>query len=207
MKNLNLLTDPENLAAIWEKLTVAVKKRGGRDFALDLLAEDEGFPIIGPIADLVVNLERKLWPRSPITVDYGMPLNDMIKAAAQTSMDEDVVEQNFPFQGIGILKTELYVRPFIGLTTQAIIEKFSAKGLVPCKIEHMLARAAEDHTAQCVGGTIVCLGSPWINEKGDILVPAFEGACALMGNVRGLLLEKLVERWPDRYRFGAVPKA
>ncbi|MEX1997275.1 MAG: hypothetical protein WEA04_01165 [Candidatus Andersenbacteria bacterium] len=189
-------------ADVWGKLDDRLKAKGGTEDAMHILAKEEGAPLLDVIADILVKAELKT-RNYPVTIDYGQSVEDMVKAGKYDYANEDIVAKNFPVEGNGTVEFELVLVHFDrDITSGAAIKKMEQMGLVPCKIEHLLALGAKHPELQRQQYSIICLGSSWVYPDGVRHVPCLYGYCGR----RDLDLYWLGDNWGDHWRFLAVRK-
>lgn len=190
-------------ADVWGKLDDRVKAKGGTEDAMHILAKDEGAPLLDVIADILVKAELKTRKRFPVEVDYAKSLADMVKAGKYDYASDNIVAKNFPIEGTGVVETELVLVHFDrDIGSDAAIKELEQMGLVPCKIEHLLALGAKHPDLQREY-PIICLGSSWVGSGGDRDVPYLSDWRA----GRRLDLDWFGSRWGRYCRFAAVRKS
>ena len=190
-------------ASIWGKLDDAVKTKGGTEDALHILAKDDGGPLIDVIADILVKAEFKIRTRFTVRVDYTKSLADMVNAGGYSCVDVGVTPANFPLEGDGVVKTEIVLVHFDrDIEFDDAIKELEQRGLVPCKIEHLLDLGAKYPDLQREY-PIVCLGSSWVNSHGGRLVPSLNS----FHGCRRIDLYWFGDGWDDDWRFLAVRKS
>lgn len=140
------ITRGASLAAdVWGKLDKAIVARGGTENALHILAKDEGAPLLSIIADLLVQTERKILNRFPITVDYSQSLDDMVRAGRYEHVAPLI--SKFSVTGQGRVETEALLVHFptgrdLTISSSEAARGIVRMGLIPAKIEHLLALGA-----------------------------------------------------------------
>lgn len=161
-------------ASIWSKIDAAVKAKGGSKNALDILDREEGAPIVDVIADILVKAELKTRTRFPVTVDYTKSLAHMVAEGKYNRANDNIVANNFPIEGTGIVETEIFLVNFDrDIEFDEAIKEIKQMGLQPAKIEHLLALGAE-HPYLQKEYPIICLGSSWVDPDGDCDVPCLD---------------------------------
>lgn len=151
-------------ASILNKIDTAIKEKGGSEDALDILDKKEGATLIDVIADGLVKAELKTRNRFPVEVDYTKSLADMVKAGGYDYVSESITAENFPIEGDGVVESELFmVYDYGWQASRWVIEKMEKMGLVPAKIEHLLALGAKYPDLQREY-PIICLGSSWVSS-------------------------------------------
>lgn len=189
-------------ADVWSKLDAKIKEKGGTEDALHVLAKEEGAPLLDVIADLLVKAELKTRNRS-VEVNYAKSLADMVKAGKYDCANENIVAKNFPIEGTGVVETELvFVHFNRDIGSEAAIKELEQMGLVPCKIEHLLALGAKHPDLQREY-PIICLGSSWVVSDGRRGVPCLSYWFA----GRRLRLRWFDREWARYCRFAAVRKS
>lgn len=175
---------------------------GGSDDDLRRIITDKA--LRQEIANLIVgekNSEKNIFT---VTVDYDQALAQMIKAGNYNWANDDITSDHFPTVGVGQEECKfVLVHLDKPVTTKEALEEIRRRGLLPAKIEHLLAFGAKYPEKQREF-LIVELGSVWVDPRGRRRV-----AC-LAENVgeRELGLSWSVPggEWPGHCRFLAVSK-
>ena len=137
-----------------------------------------------------------------ITVDYTRSLEEMVKAGKYNYVHEEISARHFPIEGNGTIETEvILVRFYRGVQNDEAIKKMEHMGLVPVKIEHLLALDAQ-HPDLPREDPIVCLGSVWVSRHGYHNFPYLGD----WGGERGLCLDWDDDGWGGDCWFAAFRK-
>lgn len=141
-------------------------------------------------------------PTHPVTVDYGMTLEQMIAAGRYDSQNGDITAEHFPLQGTGKVEVELHlVHLNKVVSTEEVLAELDRRNLRPAKIEEILALGAKYPNLQ-KEFPVVALGSVWQRSHGDRYV-------ACLGRWLGercLDLGWFGSDWDGHFRFAAVSK-
>jgi hypothetical protein len=190
------------LTSFWTELEKAVRKLGGSDEDIYRLIKPEGGKIIEQIATLIV--EDAKTGIYTVVVNYDQNIKEMIKAGNYDWENYDINDKNFPVVGVGQEEHKLVlVHLDKAVTTKEALEEIGRRGLLPAKLEHLLAFGAKYPEKQREF-PIVELGSGWVNPDGSRHVAfLFE----VVGR-RGLRLRwgDPGDQWGGHSRFLAVSK-
>lgn len=158
-----------------------------------------------------------------IAVDYSKSLEEMISASKYTKMSKEITTERFPVADEGQVETEIILVHFdfdpqdsqfqYNLTSYYVIKEMEQRGLVPAKIEHLLALGAEHPDLRCEF-PIIALGSIWLDPYVGTRVPCLyyindDRQLTLMSDPSGwgkgpAPLDPT--GWRKDIRFAAVPK-
>ncbi len=141
-------------------------------------------------------LDRNIYP---ITVDYDLSLTQMIRQGRYSRHDENIIDTHFPIKGEGAISFDLELISFDRkLPIQEVLTELESRGLVPAKIEHLLAFGAQYPDTQREF-FIVAFGSSW-DRRVPYLHKENNGERWLglgrVGSTSG--------KWQDYYRFLAI---
>lgn len=154
----------------------------------------------------------------PVPIDYGKSLVDMIVAGRYDWKNNNITAEHFPIERPKLSSDGPYRTPGVNGTadvklrlvhlgrdakTKEVEEHLEAIGLLPAKIEHLLAFGAKFPDKQREF-PIVALGSVWVRSVGRRLMPFLGGG----GSERVLYLHwsDPTYGWVDDCRFLAVSK-
>ncbi len=113
---------------------------------------------------------RELNPNYPITIDYSLGLDQMIERGNYEDTDSDIIKFFF-IEGEGKINVDLEIIAFDkNLTTAEILTGLEAQGLVPARLEHLLAFGAA-YPEEQLEVHLIALGSSWVDSGGDRSVP------------------------------------
>jgi hypothetical protein len=137
-----------------------------------------------------------------VTIDYTRSLEEMVKAGRYDYANSVITAEHFPTTGEGEVRTELVLVQFHRENDfdQALAE-FDKLGLVPARIEHLLA-LGEKYPELQKQFPIMCLGSVWANTDDRRYIPFLDH---LEGD-RKVCLSDWSDRWLEHCRFAALRK-
>lgn len=139
-----------------------------------------------------------------VTIDYDMPLADMIEVGSYDWVNDDITAKPFPPNKRESCKVELYVLHFgRDMTTKEVLAELDKRDLRFAELPELLALGAAHPDLQRKF-PLVALGSEWRRRDGDVGVPSLCG----YGDVRRLFLywSGPQDGWDDLCRFVAVRK-
>lgn len=146
--------------------------------------------------------EKAVLKGYPITVNYSQTFEDMVKAGKYDDVYLHITAKNFPVSGDGQVNTEVLLVHFgRDIESDAAIRELGQMGMVPAKIEHLLALGAKYPDVQREF-PIVCLGSAWMGLSDERVVPYL----GFWDHGRRLNLDYYDDEWPDICRFAALRK-
>lgn len=141
-------------------------------------------------------------PLFRVTVDYGLPLAQMIASGKYDWTNGDITPERFPIQGEGKAPRELVLVHLDKVaTTDEALAELDRRGLRPAKIEELLALGAARPELQ-KEFPIVALGSRFVSRRGG----RFFAYLGWFGNGRKLDLGWDGSGWRGVCRFLAVRK-
>ena len=189
-------------ADVWTRLDGAVKKQGGIDEDLHLLARDEGQPMIDMIAALLVKAGAATRNVYPITVNYAQAFEEMVGAGKYDYRNDCITAVNFPITGEGMVNYEAVLfHPNRDLESEDAVKEMTQIGLEPAKTEHLLAFGAKFPEIQREF-PVVALGSSWVRPHRSRNVPYLD---RWFGE-RDLRLIRWAGEWFAYCRFLALRK-
>ena len=136
---------------------------------------------------------------SSASLDYGMNLKEMIEKVGFSHFSPHITPGNFEVKGEGKVEVDLQlVHLDRKVTTEEVLEHLKEQGLLPAKIEHLLAFAAANHDRGSY--PIVALGSIWKHYSGG------KGITYLIGKPgsRALCVTWTDDPFLEHFRFLAV---
>ena len=134
-----------------------------------------------------------------VSIDYGMDLMKMIEQVGFSHFGPHITPRNFEVKGEGEVEVDLEVVHFDRkVTTEEVLTHFREHGLLPAKIEHLLAFAAANPDRDSY--PIVALGSIWKHYSGG------KGITYLIGKPgsRALCVTWTDDPFLKHFRFLAV---
>ena len=138
----------------------------------------------------------------PITVDYGLSLEQMIATGRYDWVNSDITSEHYPIVGTGTVALEgQLVHYGRNMSSEAVLADLDQKGLRPATMAELLAFGAKYPELQRQF-PIVELGSVWPYPLGDRSV----GYLARVGRGRRLRLVWFADDWGASYRFLAFRK-
>lgn len=153
-------------------------------------------------AALLPNTQSSINFTYPVSINYGLSLEEMIAAGRYDWKSDDIVTKHFPVKGEGVANVEIQLVHFDRvIESEEAIEELDKMGLRPAKIEELLAFGAKYPKVQREF-PIVALGSVWRFAHGLRHVPYLGRS----GAGRGLSLGWFEGEWVERCRFAAVSK-
>lgn len=137
-----------------------------------------------------------------VTVDYTIPLADMVAAGKYDWVNSEITAEHFPTKGEGRVEVKISLACFNRvMESNEVITELDKLGLRPATLPELLAFGAKYPDVQR-GFPVVALGSVWRDADGSRGVPCLSGD----GSERLLSLDWFGDRWGGRYRFAAVSK-
>ena len=153
----------------WSKLKVAIKKKGGRDQATDILNQKDGEWYIDELAGELAVRDFRRRRNFLVTIDYSQTLSKMADGAHFWNCDKNV--WRLKINGKGKVEVEIILVQFhegcVKITDVEMIERLDKMDLEPARIEHVCALAKKwligklDHP-------IAFLGSSRINPFSEV---------------------------------------
>ena len=139
----------------------------------------------------------------PISINYGLSLEEMITVGRYDWKNNDITEKRFPVKGEGVVDVDIQLVHFDRVmdSSDEVIRELDKMGLRPAKIEELLAFGVKFPDIQRQF-PIVALGSVWRIAGGGRYVPYLGGR----GTGRYLGLYWFEGGWGGIYRFAAVRK-
>ena len=133
-----------------------VNKLGGMAGVRRLLADE-----------LVVSEREKSKDVFPVSVNYDLSIEALVKAGEYNWVNENIVEKNFPVEGGGTEQVEFHLVHFNRVMNSADVEKELEKlGLRPANLKELLSFGSTYQEEQRKY-PIVALGSVWQNLNGN----------------------------------------
>lgn len=149
--------------------------------------------VIGPKVDQTV---------FPVKIDYDLSLEEMIEAGKYDWVNSDIIVENFPIKGSGLVELEIELVHFGRyINSEAALKELDQMDLRPATLPELLAFGAAYPEIQREF-PIVALGSVWQRPGGGRGVPCLW--CDSDG--RNLGLRWLDGGWHGRYRFASIRK-
>lgn len=134
-----------------------------------------------------------------VSVDYGMDLKKMIEKGGFSHFSPHINFMNFKVKGEGKVEVNLWIIHFDRkVTTEEVLKHFREQGLLPAKIEHLLAFGAAHPDRGSY--PIISLGSIWERHGGG------KGITYLIGKSgsRALCITWTDDPYLEHFRFLAV---
>ncbi len=138
----------------------------------------------------------------PVTVNYDLTVEQLVKAGKYVWSDGDVTSKNFPSTETGQAEVMIYlVTPRYDISSEDIIQEMDKMdpSLRPATLKELLALGAQYPDLQ-KQTWIVALGSPW-SDLGMIFVPCLDDDPA-----RNLSLDWYIMDWDSDWSFACVRK-
>jgi len=142
-------------------------------------------------------------PCYSVTVNYGLPVEEMVAAGSYDYVNSDITSEHFPAQGQGKQEKEITLFHFNRqISSKQAIKKMDEQGYRPAEPEEILTLGAEHPDIQRQF-PIVALGSSWQHP-----VSGRRCIVCLWGRAGGrfVRLDFLEGDWDSDCRFAAVRK-
>jgi len=187
-------------ASVWGKLDGKVKARGGTEDAIHILDKpEEGDALLDSIAEQLVEAELNTRDRFPVSIDYGLTLEQMIAECTCDYTNPNITTVNFSITGTGVVEEEVIIVHFNKyISSENAIAELAKMGLEPAGLVHALAFGKKYPNVQR-RFPIVFLGSSCL-VNGHRCVPCLYGS----GSGRDLRLYYFDGDWHGHCRFAAV---
>lgn len=138
----------------------------------------------------------------PITVDYGIKVEQAIKLGKYDWMNDNITQKNFPTERKGKAEVVVELIHFNRyFSSEEALKELDRMGYRPAELMELLA-FGEKYSEVQREFPIVALASVWQNPGGHRSVPCLDGH----GSGRGLDLNWLEDDWDGHWRFAAVRK-
>ncbi len=188
------------LTAIFTELDRKVREYGGGDEDLHHLTTPDGLPIIGQMAQVIMDA-RGGQLAGPLTVDYGRSIEDYLVAGRYDGyVDEAITTEHFPLSGQGVATLNpVFVQvpnPPGVFSTNVALAEIKRRRLRPGTAQEDLA-VGEQYPELQRQFPIVALGSFWANPDGDRYVVGLRGD----DSTRRADLDWDGHAWHPVYRF------
>lgn len=146
---------------------------------------------------------QSVHPTYPVSINYGLSLEEMIAAGRYDWKNDDITAKHFPERGEGVSDIEIQLVHFNRVmgSSDEVIREFDKMGLRPASIEELLAFGAKYPDVQRQF-PIVALKSLWRRLRGHRYVPYLDRNV----HERCLYLYVFEGGWYENYRFAAVRK-
>lgn len=106
-----------------------------------------------------------------VTIDFSLPLSEMIEAGRYDFVDSNITAQNFPINVRESGEVRLHLAYFDrDIITQEVPFELEKEGLLPADLPELLALGATYPTLQR-SRTLVALNSKWRRANGIVEVP------------------------------------
>ncbi len=180
---------------IVDKLISEIENRDGTEEDFFRLGTDKR--LLDQVADLIIQESRNIYR---ISVDYNMPLVDMLAAGGYDWGNSDVNDANFPippsFLELGKVDINLELVCFgRKMSYEKVLEDLYSRGLRPGILPELLAFGAKYPDKQ-LEYPIMEVGSTWPDRGG------YRGVFLRRGNrERGISVVWLKYGWAPYYRF------
>jgi len=171
-KSSEFLKGAGKMWAIMMAIVNAVLEMGGNDEDLHRLLTDS--TLAHKVAEVIMSSRQKVKETYKVVVDYGKSLAQMIEAGDYGWFNDSINDKNFPLQGVGQHEVELVlVHLNRNATTKEVLEYLDNQGLIPAKIEHLLAFGVAYPEIQ-KEFPVVALGSVWVGVNGSRNYPCLD---------------------------------
>ena len=138
----------------------------------------------------------------PLSVNYGMSVEDAVKLGLYDWANSDITSRNFPTKRTDKADLTIKFMQFNrAISTEDALRELDRMGYRPAELHEILAFGEKYPDVQREF-PIVALGSVWRYRHGDRGVPYLDGG----GSGRGLSLRWFEDDWRDIVRFAAVRK-
>ncbi|MDO8676302.1 MAG: hypothetical protein Q7K16_01475 [Candidatus Azambacteria bacterium] len=191
--------------SIIQSLVGKAQRRGVPDEVIHSLATPEGESMLDQFVEIMAGARRATDDSNlyPVSVNYGLSLEEMIAAGKYDWRNDDITAKHFPMKGEGVVDIDIQLVHFDRVmdSSDEVIRELDKMGLRPIKIEELLAFGAKCPEIQRQF-PVVALGSVWRHAHRYRLVPYLHGS----GFGRHLSLHVFERRWHEPFRFAAVRK-
>ena len=139
---------------------------------------------------------------NPITVNYGLSVEDAVKLGRYDWANIEITGNNFPTTRRGKIEVVVELIHFNHvISTKDALNELDKMGYRPAELHELLAFGEKHPDVQCEF-PIMALGSVWQDRNGFRCVPYLVED----GSGRGLDLDWLGNDWFVIYRFAVVRK-
>jgi hypothetical protein len=183
---------------IIKKISDTIRALGGEETDLRRILTDDR--LVWQIAEVIMG---KIQDTYEVIVNYSKTFQEIIFDGSYDHVDGKITDDHFPISGVGQKKIEL-VLLHLGrdVTTKEARKILSNLGLVPARMEHLLAFGAQ-YSEQHFDFSITALGTSYVSKHSEYFTKLVHH-----NHERSLKITWTDKSfvWHDRIRFLAVHK-
>jgi len=192
----------KDMSLILQSLLERVKKRGYSDDEILRVAAAQGDSLLDKFADVMAAAARKPHDTFPVTVNYGLSVEEAISAGQYQAVHGEINSKNFPSARSGQAELEIVLVRFEHrMKSEDVLQELDKEDLRAAELPEFLAFGAKYPDVQRKF-SIAGLGSVWKDRKGYRNVPCLYEA----SEGRYLDLHWWDDGWYSYTRFAATHK-
>jgi hypothetical protein len=192
----------KDISAILQSLLDKVKQRGYSEDEILKVAAAQGDSLLDKFADVMAQAARKPREAFPVTIDYGLSLEEAIKAGDYQAVNDNITSKNFSWSRSGKADLEIILVRFDHrMSSEDVVRELEAESLRAAELPEFLAFGAKYPDVQR-NFSVIGLGSVWRDRKGARNVPCLYTA----SEGRYLDLHWWDDGWYSYSRFAALRK-